>query len=289
MQKIHYLGPVGTFTEQAAKMFQNYLPNDYELVPRRTLQDAISSAVNDGLAVVPYYNLYEGLIQETLDCVTECQLTIIAAQRVPVCFAIGGIKFEPPVFSHQKALAQCSDYLKNKLPGCEQTTTSSTSESAKLVAATKTGLAIARREALEQNGLTVFADDIGNRQYGRANYTEFLLIGREKLLSADNHPNRTMIAVIPSVDRVGLLAEILGQIAFFGINLLKIHSRPALSDHSTQNAPQMFYLEMQTKTESKEFQLCRATLDLRLTLGNQTPKADGVVRLLGDYPLFAMP
>ena len=98
-----------------------------------------------------------------------------------------------------------------------------------------------------------------------------------------------MIAVIPSVDRVGLLAEILGQIAFFGINLLKIHSRPALSDHSTQNAPQMFYLEMQTKTESKEFQLCRATLDLRLTLGNQTPKADGVVRLLGDYPLFAMP
>jgi prephenate dehydratase len=289
MQKIHYLGPVGTFTEQAAKMFQNYLPNDYELVPRRTLQDAINFAANDGLAVVPYYNLYEGLIQETLDCVTEYQLTIIAAQRVPVCFAIGGITFEPPVFSHQKALAQCSDYLKNKLPGSEQTETSSTSEAAKQVAKTKSGLAIARREALEQNGLTVFADDIGNRQYGRANYTEFLLIGREKLLfAADNQPNRTMVAVIPSVDRVGLLAEILGQVAFFGINLLKIHSRPALSDHSTPNAPQMFYLEMQTKTESKEFQLCRATLDLRLTLGNQTNKADGVVQLLGDYPLFTM-
>lgn len=285
-KRIYFLGPKETFTEQAARLLRKFLPEETVLEPVHTLQHAITAAANDDFAVLPYYNLYEGLVQETLDLVTEFQLTILAAQRIAVRFALGGFPAGGPIYSHPKALAQCSGYLLEHFPQTLQHETFSTADAVARVAETKEGMAVARREAFEKWGLPVLDEDIGNRQYGRSNFTEFLLIGRKQVISVADRPYRTMIGVIPSVDRVGLLADILGQMAFFGINLLKIHSRPALLDHATPNDPQMFYLEMQTRATSREFQLCRETLDLRLSRSESGCAADGVVRLLGDYPLF---
>ena len=96
--------------------------------------------------------------------------------------------------------------------------------------------------------------------------------------------------MIPIIDRVGLLADILGQIAFFGINLLKIHSRPALTD-AYGPAPQMFYIETDVAADSAELRLCIETFDLWLTKqGNndelfRTDTDHKIVRVLGTYNL----
>ena len=93
---------------------------------------------------------------------------------------------------------------------------------------------------------------------------------------------RTLIAIVPTVDYVGLLADILGQIAFFGINLLKIHSRPAPSDDDGP-APQMFYLETDTPAGSPELRLCFETLEMRLAKqghGKQAPPPNPLPRTL---------
>ena len=95
---------------------------------------------------------------------------------------------------------------------------------------------------------------------------------------------------MPMIDRVGLLADILGQIAFFGINLLKIHSRPALTD-AYGPAPQMFYIETDVAADSPELRLCIETFDLWLAKrgrNDDLPKHDTghkVVRVLGTYGL----
>jgi prephenate dehydratase len=317
MYTIYYLGPSETFTEQAAKNFANLLdaqtPDISTLVPQPTLTKTITAVHSpEQFAVVPYYNLIEGLIQETLDLLVEHQLVIDTAHQIPVRFALGG--FLPgsngyesfpsfhaefadnpaaalTVYSHPKALAQCTDFLQAHYPAAAFFSTSSTAEGVRLIAEKRTGLAVARREALEKNRIPVLHDDIGNRQYSRQNYTEFLLVGmREnkicRVLPVTEH-ERTLIAIIPTVDRVGLLADILGQIAFFGINLLKVHSRPALTEVRGQaQAPQMFYLEMDIAADSPELQLCIETLNMRLAKKGEIPD-HRVVQILGSYYLHA--
>ncbi len=299
-RSLYYLGPEETFSEQAARLLGRRSGEAFALQPVKTLQQAIRGAIagesQGDCAVLPYYNLYEGLIQETLDLITEHQLAILAAQRVAIRFALGGYPQgqhsegsgkngdSETIFSHPKALAQCSDYLGKHFPQAEQRETGSTAAAVEQLTASRNGLAIARAEAFEKRGISILAEDIGNRQYGRANYTEFLMIGRASRTFPEAERYRTMVAIIPNVDRVGLLGEILGQIAFFGINLLKIHSRPALSEHETKHDPQMFYLEMASRADSREFRLCRESLDLRL--GRTGPDGEGSVRLLGEYPLF---
>ena len=286
-----------------------------EFVPHRTLAQAMVASTSGGFAVVPYYNLIEGLIQETLDLLIEHNLTVLAAMQLPVRFAIGGfvpdanincnanvgsctnltwpVASEVPIFSHPKGLAQCSAFLQKNIPASTQHELTSTAQAARQVAESRFGLAIACRETLEQFGLPVLCDDIGNRLYSRCNCTEFLLVGRQDATISMRpkeivkRQKRTLIAIVPVADRVGLLAEILGQIAFFGINLLKIHSRPAPTDDDGP-APQMFYLETDAPIDSPELRLCFETLEMRLAKQNNTDRVGkyNVVRVLGGYELL---
>ena len=317
MPVIHYLGPAGTFSEQAAKILccdmivqmSKQTPEVCSLIPQPTLARAIAAIDVPGtFAVVPYYNLIEGLIQETPDLIVEHKLEVFAARQIPVQFSIGGFLpdntttaplADVPVFSHPKALAQCSDFLRTHFPTATIHETSSTSQSVRHVLDHRFGLAIARRETFDCLAVPVLHDDIGNRQYSRQNYTEFLLVGRkDHQLDVTSRPSphshiRTLIAIIPTVDRVGLLADILGQIAFFGINLLKIHSRPALAD-ACGPAPQMFYLETDIASDTVELRLCFETLNMRLAKQGESDYQSrhgiehSVVRLLGTY-LLSMP
>jgi len=308
MAVIHYLGPVGTFSEQAAQSLGDDMlaqfsvkPSEsqfggFSFVPQPTISRAIAAIDGpDVFAVVPYYNLIEGLIQETPDLIIERKLEVLAARQIPIRLAIGGFVpecAEVPVYSHPKALAQSSIFLQAHFPAVTICEISSTSQAVHQVLKHGIGLAIARREALESQGVPVLHDDIGNRQYARQNYTEFLLVGQpndKRVFVPRPSPlcrTRTLIAIIPVIDRVGLLADILGQIAFFGINLLKIHSRPALGDDYGP-APQMFYLETDMAADSPELRLCIETLDMRLAKhdkGENSPPRK-VVRVLGTYLL----
>ncbi len=284
MSRIHYLGPEETFAEQAAKSFASTSGLDLTLHPAKTLEQAILAAGENDYAVVPYYNLYEGLIQETVDLIMENRLTIFAAGRVAIRFALGGYEPVDAIYSHPKALAQCSEYLRRDYPDVRYHETASTADAVEQLARNRRGLAVGRREAFEKHGVPILRDDVGNRQYGRGNYTEFLFAGQRTIAFPNSRRLRTMIAVMPNVDRAGLLAGILGQIAFFGINLVKIHSRPALSAYETDNDPQMFYLEMETRIESDEFRLCRDSLNLRLSPPEGNPDGVKSVHLLGEYP-----
>ena len=313
MPVIHYLGPTGTFSEQAAQMLGGDLlailperAGGCSFVPQPMISRALTAIDGaDTFAAVPYYNLLEGLIQETLDLIVEHDLEVFAARQIPIRHALGGFLPDTPntvvpVFSHPKALHQCSVFLEENYPTATYHETSSTSQAVHHVADKRFGLAIARRETLEKLSVPVLHDDIGNRQYSRQNTTEFLLVGRKSAVGnisdreQKQQPNshmRTLIAMMPAIDRVGLLADILGQIAFFGINLLKIHSRPALTD-AYGPAPQMFYIETDVATDSPELRLCIETFDMWLAKrGNNDdlPRHETgpkVVRVLGTYGLY---
>jgi prephenate dehydratase len=174
-------------------------------------------------------------------------------------------------------------------------------------------LAIAGCEALRANNLEILAENIGNKRHGRINFTDFHLVAandvdilkntmefskkssdrarnysnnaqKNDCLQSNCNPAKqylTMIAVTPQVDRSGLLAEILNQVAYYNLNSAKIHSRPALDDISTDLDPQMFYLELMCHKSDPDFIHCIHAIRYRLT-----PKGRDieVVRILGSYP-----
>jgi len=287
MKKISYLGPKNTYTVQATKMLAEKIREETELVDLVSLEAvarSIASCEAD-MGVMACYNYLEGLVQECLDLIYENNLRINGMQRLPIVLSLGAHRENTnknEVYSHPKALAQCSEWLWSHYKNSKQIPSTSTAAAAQKVAEAKSGLAIASSGALEKCDLELVAEDIGNKKYGKKNFTDFYLVARENGQEYDEARRYlTMVAITPQVDKPGLLAEVLQQIAYYNLNNAKIHSRPALDNVMIDNLePQMFYLEIMDHQESNDLRKCIDLLRYKLT-----PKGRNIetVRVLGSY------
>lgn len=282
--RLHYLGPAGTFSQSAAQAFDAAANTPLTPCPSiAAVIDAVSRG--DGPGVVPYYNLIDGLVQESLDRILHANLHIRRALQLPITLAFGGAtdaSGQAPVYSHAKALAQCSDFLDECQPQRPRIAVSSTAEGVER-AAREGACAVAGLPSFATRDVQVNEADVTNRYFGRVNYTEFLYIDRAQAPAADNAPasNRCMLACAPQTDRPGLLADLLGLLAFFDINLARIHSRPAIAAAPTTLDPQLFYFEIAGTISADVLDLCTRSLTRALAGGDETP----VLFQLGQYPL----
>ncbi len=287
--KLFYLGPEQSFSHQAARLSMRNRDETIDYIPAVPLESVVKRLQNEevgrNMAIIPYYNYLEGLVQESLDLIYENQVFIIGAQRVPIIFCLGGYERDieqAGISSHPKALAQCSQYVNRHYPNIPHFAVSSTTEGAQIVHDRRAGFAIASKEGLRSFDLPLLERDIGNTKHGHSNFTDFFLLAKHDIAEYDKDANYyTMIAVTPHIDRVGLLQEILCQISFYGLNLAKIHSRPAIDEVDDIGVePQMFYLEIVCHKDSEDFQQCVAALEYKFSPKNSHLSA---VRILGSY------
>lgn len=230
-----YLGPEGTFTEQAARdMAARHLagsPGDPPtLVPSVGVSAALQSlriGEVDG-AVVPLENSVEGAVPLTQDELTHGEpLRITAEAFVPVTFHLlvrAGTELADvrTVGSHPHGHAQVRDWLARRLPGYEPVVTGSTAGAAEDVSLGKIDAAAAAPVAGERYGLTVAASDIGLTKDA---VTRFVLLRRPGPPPAPTGNDRSSLIV--SVDnRPGTLLSVLTEIAGRGINMTRLESRP---------------------------------------------------------------
>tara|TARA_Y100000310_G_scaffold293782_1_gene323660 strand:+ start:28587 stop:29471 length:885 start_codon:yes stop_codon:yes gene_type:complete len=288
---ITYLGPMGTFTEEAAIRLQptgERRPIDsLELVAQSLTDEGIEhdgERIQAELGVMAYYNRLKGLVQECLDSIYERGLHIVGAQRLPIVLSIGthpDAESGSTIYTHPKAFAQSSVWLSEHVPGARFSDAGSTAGGAEYIGEGNSGFAIGPRIALEMYGLEIIAEGVENEiKNGGVNFTDFYLVSREGVGEfVEGIDYQTMVAITPPEDRPGLLAEILNQVAYHGINNAKIHSRPAIDWVDIEEA-QMFYLEMDTHEGSDDFRRCVDTLRYKLAQVN----GDDVVRVLGSYP-----
>lgn len=287
--KLYYLGPAGTFSETAARQLADAFDiTDDRLAPCASLGGVIDEAIADGAAgVVPYHNLIDGLVQESLDRLLASGAVIYGALQLPIQIALGaapGAASDAPIFSHAKALAQCTDYLDAQHGGRARHAVASTAHGADQALEQK-GLALGNAALLHDRGLDVLCADATNRYFGRVNYTEFLLVGPPGLALRSAAPaNRCVIACAPQTDRPGLLADILGLLSMFSFNLARLHSRPAIDAAPTQLDPQVFYLEIAGAPSDEALSVCGDAL--AMTLGGGT--SHRVLFTLGKYALVAL-
>ncbi|MDP2871014.1 MAG: prephenate dehydratase [Bacillota bacterium] len=232
---VAYLGPAGTYTEQAAI---DLAGPGAELLSCLSVPAAIR-AVMDGTAaaaVVPAENALEGAVSATMDFLAHepraPQVTgeaVVAVHHLLAAPAGAVLSRITVVYSHPQALAQCRGRLEALLPHATQVAAASTAEAARLVAAGHAGVGvsgnpataacIASRRAVDLHGLAVISDDVQDEP---ANATRFWLLARDQAPPT----GRDKTSIVFSVPhRAGTLHEALG--VFAGINLTRIESRPS--------------------------------------------------------------
>ncbi|HET9692711.1 MAG TPA: prephenate dehydratase [Acidimicrobiales bacterium] len=230
--RIGFLGPRGTFTEEALRSDPALAGAEHVAMGSFTeVLGAVGGTVDH--AFVALENSIEGSVPVTVDQLVFARDLIIVAEVVlPVrqnLLAPAGVDLADVrrVVSYPHATAQCRDWLSAHLPGAAEVAAASTAEAVRDVAAGTVGpgaAAIGTALAGSLYGLEVLAAGIEDHA---GNATRFVLVApADSPIPAPTGHDKTSIVCFQSADRPGSLHGILGQFSARDINLVKLESRP---------------------------------------------------------------
>jgi chorismate mutase/prephenate dehydratase len=241
-QRVAFLGPTGTFSEQAAVQF---FGSSIESIPCVSI-DEVFRATAAGTAeygVVPVENSTEGVIARSLDLFLATPLHIVGETSLLVRHnllrkdnAMQGIEV---VLAHPQALAQCQGWLNEHLPEAERRAVSSNAEGARLAATHPQWAAIASERAGTEFGLHVAAHAIQDDAFNR---TRFAVICLPQTLAAPEASGKDCVSLIVSVpNRPGAVHDMLVPLKKHGVSMTRFESRPARSGQWEY----FFYIDLQ--------------------------------------------
>ena len=226
-KSIAYLGPPGTFTEEAVNQYDA----DAITHPMPSISAVAASIIADKAdeGVVPIENSREGSVNDTLDLLIHGSGLAINNELVlPVVHSLVGkpgtdLNKVEIIYSHPNALGQCREFIENEFTQAKATPSLSTVAAVEdMLATEKVTVAIARQRTAELYNVEVLVDDILADQL---NSTRFIVLGKE-----DHRPtghDKTSICLAFNNDKPGLLHTVLGEFAKHKINLTKVESRPS--------------------------------------------------------------
>ena len=265
-----YLGPEGTFAEQAARVLT---PGD-ELRSAMSVHAAIA-ALRTGevdAACVPVENSVEGSVPATLDAMAQGQPVLAVAEAVlPIQFSVlvrpgTGAADVRTVATHPHAAAQVRTWVCTHLPSAATVLTPSTSAAAVAVLDGQADAAVCAPVAVRHYPLTELATGVHDQ--GDAE-TRFLLLRHPGAVPPPTGTDRTSLVAV-AAHRPGALLEVLAEFALRGINLTRIESRPMKS----KLGEYQFFLDCEGHVAEDAVGDALAELHRRCTW----------VRFLGSYP-----
>jgi len=274
--RIAFLGPAGTFTQQAAlKHFGNSVISAPMAAIDEVFREVESGAANYG--VVPVENSTEGVVNHTLDSFRDSSLKICGEveQRIHHHLLIGkdtDIEKIKYIYSHQQSLAQCRAWLDRYWPNVERIAVSSNAEAAKMVANAKSGdvvaAAIAGDIASEQYGLLKLSANIEDQP---DNTTRFLIIGPENVPASGKDKTSLLIS---AKNEAGTLYQLLEPFHHYKISMTRLETRPSLLSRWGY----IFYIDFEGHIDDQGSQK---------VIGELVKRASEV-KILGSYPIAVL-
>jgi prephenate dehydratase len=298
LPRVAFQGEAGAFSEAAAIQL---LGDGIRTVPCSTF-DAAFRSIPDGAAdalLAPVENSLAGSVVRVFDLLLESKLEIVGETILHIehqligCVgaSLGGLR---SVASHPVALAQCERFFLSH-PELKRVPAEDTAGSVREVLARgdRSAAGIAGRRAAEHYGGTIVAENIHDNP---ENFTRFVLLvpasASVRLMSEDpTSSTLKMSLALRLAHKPGALLAALEPFARFGVNLLKIESRPIhgrpweyqffLDIESAEGAVSQNALATATsrnfsKLQSAVAAVRSATADLRI-LGVYPPARIGVV------------
>ena len=232
--RLGYLGPEGTFSEQAVRSSPDAAAATLVALP--TVRDTVL-AVHEGAvdrAVVPIENSLEGPVGVTLDTLAADDVDVVIVGEVviavsPCLIAREGVALTQVerVVSHPQATAQCARFLHEQLPGAAVASAPSTAEAVRIVVAEQAPwAALGTRRAARLHGARVLAEEVSDEP---GNETRFVWVARARAAAPADPARAAKTSIVfqgAGDTSPGWLVRCLSEFAFRGVNLTKIESRP---------------------------------------------------------------
>ncbi len=283
--RVAFLGPSGTFTEEALRASAGV---PVEEVPASTVREAVM-AVQEGAverAVVPIENALEGSVRATLDTLAgeapdvriEAQVThpihhcVIAREEIP-------LERIARLVSHPHAMSQCRRFIGGELSGAQRSAAASTAEAVRQVAASSAPwAALGSRLSAERYGCSVLVEGVEDRPDNLTRFVWLAPAGRARAdapagvpVAAVDAPAKTSIVFWGfDDDSPGALVGVLAELAERGVNLTKIESRP----RRVRLGHYMFFADLDGAAEDAAIREALEGLGKRVE----------TLRVLGSYP-----
>jgi prephenate dehydratase len=275
--RIAYLGPAGTFTEDAVG---EALPaGSFEPLRTPSIHDAIL-AVERGeadRALVPIENSLEGSVRPTLDTLAfEVNAVTIVGEhdyrvRVHLIAREGvGVDDVEAVLSHPQPLAQCQRFLRDRFGAVEQRSVSSTAAAVRMVSeSSRPWAALGARAAAALYECELLVEGVEDSD---DNVTRFVWIAPEGTdpIGAGAWKTSLVFSEV-GADHPGALVECLSEFSDRGINLTRIESRPLRQGLGRY----MFFCDLEGR--ETDAGVAEAIAALRTKAAS--------VRILGSYPV----
>ena len=223
--QVSFLGPEGTFTQQAAL---KHFGHSAKVVPLAAI-DEVFREVAAGAAhfgVVPVENSTEGVVTHTLDNFLEssvkiCGEVVLRIHHHLLASDVTETKKITRIYSHAQSLSQCRKWLDAHYPNADRIAVSSNSEAARRIKGEWNAAAIAGEMAAELYGLRSLAKNIEDLP---DNSTRFLIIGSESISPSGD--DKTSI-VAATKNQPGALHDLLEPFHRNGIDLTRVETRPS--------------------------------------------------------------
>ena len=222
---VSYLGPEGTYTEEAAKYF---FQNEETLYPKETVDDAIKDVLSGeaDYAVIPQENTVGGAVLNYVDAMISTKEVYVTGEIIlPISQTLMGLPGAEladiqTVCSHAQGLAQSADWRSEHLPDADVQEMDSTAAAAKYVSQTgdKSIAAVAAPGAAELYGLEVLAKNV---QITDANKTRFYVLSKNEL-EEENLDRAVFIATCEA----NQIDDIIIALHDAGLEIVTLHDRP---------------------------------------------------------------
>jgi chorismate mutase/prephenate dehydratase len=267
--KVAFLGPEGTFTQQAVYKHFGHSVRGLPLTSVEEVFHEVESETAD-FGVVPIENSSEGTVLSTLDMFITSPLGVCGEVELRVHQNLmGGMSSLADVrriCAHPQALAQCRGWLAENLSGVERVPVSSNAEGARRARDEDGTAAIASAAAAEVYGLNMLVPEIEDHP---DNTTRFLVIGR-KAFPPSGEDRTSLLVSAEHTDSPGALFGLLEPLARHGISMTRIESRPS----RRRKWDYVFFIDLDGHVASQPLATALEELRSRASL----------CRVLGSYP-----
>ncbi len=265
---VAYLGPAGTFSEQA--VYEQF-GHAVEGVPCVSI-DEVFRAAEAGTAdfgVVPIENSTEGVINRTLDLLLQTTLSISGEVAIRIhhnlMTASGSMNGVTRICAHSQALAQCQGWLTLHFPEIERIAVASNAEAARLAMSDPCMAAIASEIAAQTYHLQVVHAHIEDDPHNR---TRFAIVGRLHTLPSGADQTSIVLSV---ANEAGAVYKLLAPLAKHDVSMTRFESRPA------RMGTWEYYFYVDIEGHANDAKVAAALTELKQNAA--------FFKLLGSYPL----